>query len=116
MADVSVVELDIDGLRNAQVVFSLNAPAEQTVVVNFTTVDGTATEAGADYLPRAGELRFAPGRTELVRAVRVLGDVEVEGDETLTVELSDPINATIADGVGVITIIDNDTAPNGQPF
>ena len=111
--DVSVVELDVDGLRNAQVRFSLNAPAEQTVVVQYTTVDGTATVADGDYIARSGELRFAPGRTELFRAVRILGDIEVEGDETLTVELSDPVNATIADGVGEITIIDNDVVQVG---
>ncbi|MEM9652032.1 MAG: Calx-beta domain-containing protein [Actinomycetota bacterium] len=108
VGDVETNELDIDGIRNALVVFTLNAESDVTVVVNFTTVDGTATVADEDYLARSGELRFAPGNTTLTRAVRILGDIEVEGDEFLTVELSDPINATIANGVGTITIIDND--------
>ncbi|MGH1491596.1 MAG: Calx-beta domain-containing protein [Acidimicrobiales bacterium] len=108
VSDVTVTELN-DGLRNALVVFTLSRPAEQTVVVQFTTVDGTATLADNDYLTRAEELRFAPGNVTLTRAIKTVGDGNIEDDETLTVELFDPSdNAVIGDGVGVVTILNND--------
>ena len=42
--------------------------------------------------------------------MRVLDGEYVEGNETFTVTLSEPVNATIADGEGVGTIIDDDRA------
>jgi hypothetical protein len=38
----------------------------------------------------------------------VIGNLVDEPDETFTVDLSGPVNATISDGAGVGTIEDND--------
>ena len=43
--------------------------------------------------------------------MRVVGDLDDEANETFFVNLSDPTNATIADGQGVGTIIDDDAQP-----
>jgi hypothetical protein len=51
---------------------------------------------------------FAPGATSQPLAIQVLGDALVEGDETFLVNLSGPVNATIADGQGLGTIGDDD--------
>jgi hypothetical protein len=51
---------------------------------------------------------FAPGVTSLSVAVVVNGDTVDESDETLFVNLSGVINASIADGQGRGTIIDDD--------
>ncbi len=116
VGDVTVTELN-DGLRNAVVSFTLDRPYDRTVRVDFTTVDGTATVDNNDYLPLSGTISFAPGDTLRIRAVKTVGDRDVEPDETLTVELSNPeivlpedpnIEAVIADGVGEITILNND--------
>jgi hypothetical protein len=59
----------------------------------------------------AGTLTFAPGSTAQVVTVVVNGDTSVEPDETVLMNLSNPTNATIADGQGVGTIRNDDSAP-----
>ncbi len=106
--DVTLTELN-GGYKWAQVKFSLSEASSQTVQIQFSTVDGTATAAGGDYTPRSETLSFAPGSTEKFRGIQILGDTEVEIDEILTVEvIGAPVNAVVGDGVGQITIIDND--------
>jgi Calx-beta domain len=88
---------------------SLLGTSANTVRVDYQTADGTATE-GADYLSMAGQLVFSSGETEELVPVPVLGDTAVELHETFTLNLSSPVNATIQDGVGEGTILDDDAA------
>jgi hypothetical protein len=85
----------------------LSTAAAQTVTVNFATVDGTATSA-SDYQPVSGTLSFLPGETSKTIAVRIAGDRVPEPNETLFVNLTQPANATLADGQGLGTIIDDE--------
>ncbi|HYE63971.1 MAG TPA: Calx-beta domain-containing protein, partial [Pyrinomonadaceae bacterium] len=71
------------------------------------TADGTAA-AGSDYEAASGTLTFAPGETSKGITVVVNGDTAVEPDETFTVNLSDPTNATISDAQGTGTITNDD--------
>ena len=64
--------------------------------------------AGLDYLTTGGTLTFTPGTTQQTKSVNVLGDILVEPDEFFVLNLSSPINATLADTQGVGTIIDDD--------
>jgi VCBS repeat-containing protein len=89
---------------------TLSAASGQSVSVNYGTSNGTAT-AGADYTAGSGTLTFAPGVVSQTVTVNIAEDTIFEGDETLNVTLSAATNATIADGTGVGTITDNDTAP-----
>jgi hypothetical protein len=82
----------------------------QTVTVQYATADGTAV-AGVDYAAVAGTLTFPPGTVARTVPVPILGDVTDEDDETFTLDLSNPTNATIADGQGVGTIVDDDPLP-----
>ncbi|MFN4257861.1 MAG: cellulose binding domain-containing protein [Gemmataceae bacterium] len=86
---------------------TLSEPTTETVTVAYATADGTAL-AGQDYVATSGILTFAPGETQKSIVVYVLGDLLVEEDETFYVRLSDPTNATIANGKGIATILDND--------
>jgi hypothetical protein len=88
----------------------LSAPSGQNVSVDFSSSDGTAT-AGSDYEPISGTLVFGPGETSAQLTVSVLGDDLREVDETYTVDLSNPVNVTIADGQGLGTILDDDSWP-----
>jgi hypothetical protein len=88
---------------------SLLGTSANTVTVDYQTADGTATE-GVDYLSMAGQLVFSSGETEELVPVPVLGDTVVELHETFTLNLSSPANATIQDGVGEGTILDDDAA------
>ncbi|CAO3450172.1 hypothetical protein [Azospirillum argentinense] len=81
----------------------LSQAYNQTVTVDYATADGTA-KAGSDYLATSGKLTFAAGETTKTVAVKVLSDDVVEGVETFNLKLSNPTQATIADGTGVGTI------------
>ena len=86
---------------------TLGAVSGLEVTVDWTTADGTAI-ADADYAATEGRLTFAPGQTEATLAVTVFNDALDEGDETLTVALSNPTNATIATSTATGTITDDD--------
>ena len=89
----------------ATFVVRLSAASATPVTVAYQTVDGTAA-AGSDYTAVAGTLRFAAGATTQGLSVETLADELVEGDERFRVELSTAVGATIADGVGEGTIVD----------
>jgi Ca2+-binding RTX toxin-like protein len=110
IADVEIVE-DNSGSRDAVLTVLLSAASTQTVTVNYATANGSAT-AGSDYTARAGTLTFAPGITSQQIKVPVIGDTAVEPDETFTVALSNPQNATVSASAGTATvIIRNDDLP-----
>ncbi|HEV2883461.1 MAG TPA: Calx-beta domain-containing protein, partial [Pyrinomonadaceae bacterium] len=89
---------------------TLSNASHQTVTVNYTTVAGTATQP-SDYTTAGGTVTFVPGDTSETVNVSVNGDTTFEADETFTVQLSSPSNATIADADGAGTIQNDDTAP-----
>ncbi len=89
---------------------TLSAPSSQTITVQYATSDGTAT-AGADYTASSGTLTFAPGVTSQNISVPTAGDALDEPDETFNIALSSPVNATIGDGTGIVTITDDDPTP-----
>jgi hypothetical protein len=68
----------------------------------------TVTTTGGDYTATSGMLTFAPGVTSQPIVVAVRGDVNLEPSETFNVNLTNPANAIILDGVGLGTITDDD--------
>jgi Glucose / Sorbosone dehydrogenase/Calx-beta domain len=109
VSDVGTPEGD-SGSAPASFVVSLSGASSDTVTVHQATTDGTAT-APADYTSTSSDVTFAPGQTSKTVDVPVRGDQLDEDDETFSVDLSSPTNATIADGHGVGTIADDDPAP-----
>ena len=93
---------------------TLDAPSGREVTVSFATADGTAL-APADYLAARGTLTFAPGATERTLAVTLVDDYLHEEGENLTVTLSDPAHATLAEAVAEGRIDDDDPMP-GVPL
>src|SRR5262249_5420465 len=85
----------------------LSSASAQPVSVNYTTADGSGV-VGNDYYSPSRTLTFAPGQTLLAVTVDVIGDRLPEANETFFVNLSSPTNATIADGQGVATILDDE--------
>lgn len=107
ISDVRVVEGNA-GSVSASFRITLSAASSDTVSVHFSMASGTAT-AGSDYLKlRSGTLTFSPGQTSKSVAVTVYGDTEGEPDETVFGRLDSPVNATIADDEGVLTIVNDD--------
>ena len=82
----------------------------QTVDVHFFTSNNNAV-APSDYQSATGALSFAPGVLSKTISVTVNGDLLNEGTESFFVNLFNASNATIRDGQGQGTIIDDDPLP-----
>jgi RHS repeat-associated protein len=91
----------------------LNAPSAFTVTVAYATSNGTAT-AGSDYTTSSGTLTFAPSQTALNVSIPILNDATAEPNETVTLTLSSPTNATLGSpNPATLTIVDNDGGASG---
>jgi Calx-beta domain len=106
--DVSIGEGN-SGSRNATFFVSLSSASGKPITLSYATADDTAT-AGDDYVAASGTITFSPGQTSSPIIIQVKGDTLNEGNETFVVNLSNPVNVTIADGQGVCTIVDDDAA------
>ena len=104
-AVLSVEDATVEEGPGAALDFAVTLDRERhaAVTVDYATSDGSAT-AGQDYTAASGMLTFAAGETAKSVSVAVLDDTHVEGLETLTLSLSSPTGARIADGEAVGTI------------
>ncbi|MYF28124.1 MAG: hypothetical protein F4169_04550, partial [Gammaproteobacteria bacterium] len=94
-------------------VVTLSRARHAQSTVDYATSDATAT-AGADYTAVSGTLVFAAGETEKTVSVAVHGDAHDEGEETLTLTLSNPTPAAyvrIGDGEATGRIVNDDAMP-----
>ena len=82
---------------------TLSAASTTPVTVAYSTVDGTA-KAGLDYTATSGTLTFPANVTSETITVPVLSDAALTSSETLSVLLSLPSGATIAQSKGAGTI------------
>jgi hypothetical protein len=111
--DVVAVEGD-SGQTAFRFNVSLDNAESAAVTVDFATTDGTATPS--DYAAGRGTVNFAPGDTSKTVTVQVNGDTTVEPNETFTLNLANASDsATITDGQGVGTIVNDDQAPPAPP-
>ena len=106
VANASVLEGDI-GTTTLSLPVTLSGPSGREVDVDYATSDGTAT-AVSDYAATSGTLVFAAGETSKQIDVTVNSDIQVEGNETLTVTLSAPFNADLGSSVATGTITNDD--------
>jgi hypothetical protein len=106
IGDVSAPEGN-EGTTPFSLAVTLSAPARQAVTVDYSTADGSAT-APSDYAAATGTVTFGPGETTKPVVVGVVGDPVTEPDETFTVTLSNPRNATLAKSSGTGTIVDDE--------
>jgi hypothetical protein len=80
------------------------------ITVTYTTTNSSAV-SGSDYTTTTGTATIPAGQTCVNVTVPLIDDFINEPTETLNVILSNPSGATINNGTGVITILDNDIAP-----
>jgi chitinase len=106
VSDVTIGEGNA-GTRTATFTVTLSAASSQAVTVAYATGSESAS-AGSDYDSTSGSLTFAPGQTSETISVLVNGDRLPEPNATFYVNLSSPTNASIADGQGVGTIVDDE--------
>ena len=98
------------GTTGAVFAVTLSGVSGATVTASYATRNVTAL-SGSDYLATNGIISFPPGVTSTSVVVRVNGDVLVEPDETFSVDLSAPANATLAISNAVGTILNDDGLP-----
>ncbi|QER96454.1 autotransporter domain-containing protein [Xanthomonas phaseoli pv. dieffenbachiae] len=108
--DVSVNEGNA-GTTNAAFTVSLSAPAGAGgVSFDLATADGTAT-AGVDYAASSLTRTIPAGSSSATFTVLVNGDTLAEPDETFFVNVSNVTGATVSDGQGLGTIVNDDAQP-----
>lgn len=110
--DPSISAADVSPLEGINAAFTvrLSAPSSKPVTVAYATADDTAV-AGNDYTSASGTLTFSAGQTVRQLNVATTQDALDEDNETFTLVLSAPTNATVADGEALATIRDDDPAP-----
>jgi hypothetical protein len=79
--------------------------------VNYATTDGTASER-SDYTTAVGTLRFAAGEASKTIVLLISEDSYVEGPETFSVVLSNPVGATLGSpATATVKITDDVSEP-----
>lgn len=92
----------------ASVAVRLSSASGQTIGVRYIATNGTAL-AGADFVATNAVLTFLPGQTNLSFLVPILNDSFNELNETISLLLTNPSNATLAaPGSATLTIVDDE--------
>lgn len=99
-----------DGPVNKQLVFTLmldQAPTEP-VAVNYQTLTSGTAVPGDDFVPAAGQVVFNAGQMTATVGIEIIGELDLEADETVQVEFSGPRLSAPVTATGTI---ENDDAP-----
>ncbi|MFT6808100.1 MAG: beta-glucanase (GH16 family) [Saprospiraceae bacterium] len=92
---------------------SADGTVSENISVNYTLKGVTATP-DQDYTSSAGTITIDAGQREFVIEVPIVDDTQREFDEVLTIELSNPQNASIDDGTATGIITDQDDIPTAS--
>ena len=109
---IAVADARVEEGAGAVLAFAvtLSRTASGTLTVDYATSDGTAT-AGTDYTAASGTLSFTAGESSKTIEVTVLDDSHDEGEETLTLRLSNASGGRLTDGKATGTIENRDPLP-----
>ena len=109
---IAVADARVEEGDGAVLVFlvTLSRAASGTLAVDYATEDGSA-HAGDDYTAASGRLKFRAGQSSKKIKVGVLDDSHDEGEETLTLQLSNASSGQVTDGEATGTIKNSDPLP-----
>ena len=110
IGDATVLEGN-SGTVTTTFAVTLSAPSGRAVSVNYATANDTASTP-ADYEATSGSVSFVSGETSKTVTVAVNGDALDEPDEAFLVNLTAPVNATLADAQAIGTITDDEGVPS----
>ncbi len=117
VADVSATEADPATPQTMTFRVQLAPVSDAPASIAYATAALSAS-AGIDFTSASGTLTFAAGESEKTVSVTILGDDEAELTETLSLNLTQPVNAIVRRAFATGTIIDDDnpTGPAGKPM
>ncbi|BAF99921.1 Calx-beta domain-containing protein [Microcystis aeruginosa] len=95
--------------NNAILTVTVNNPNPQPISVNYTTAPINAI-ANVDYTSKTGTITIAPNTSTATITIPILNDNLNEANETFAINLSNPVNATLSNNKGIVTISDTLTA------
>ena len=109
---IAVADARVDEGAGALLAFAvtLSRAASGTLTVDYQTADGSAY-AGVDYRAASGTLTFQTGESSQTITVALLDDAHDEGEETLTLTLSNVSGGRLTDGEATGTIDNADPLP-----
>ena len=109
---ISVADARVEEDEGAVLAFvvALSRAASGTVSVDYATSDGSA-QAGVDYTAASDTLTFGSGESSKTIEVAVLDDAHDEGEETLSLTLSNVSAGRVTDGEATGTIENRDPLP-----
>ncbi|HRX85701.1 MAG TPA: Calx-beta domain-containing protein [Phycisphaerae bacterium] len=101
-----------EGDGHVTVVVALSFPSDETVAVDYETVDGTA-QGGAEFESTSGTLVFTPGTDRQSFDVVLIDDDTADADVQFDVLLSGAVHAQLgtASNPAAVQIADDDDAP-----
>ena len=103
------IAVTINRIGNTHVGSSVDYTTSDTASANCNVKNGKASSR-CDYLTSIGTLRFAANETSKVISIPTVDDSYAEGNETFTVVLSNPVDATLGSpDTAVVTITDNES-------
>ena len=119
IGDASLREGD-SAARTLKFALTLSAPSPTPVTVGYVVTSGTAscgssTNVSSDCWDYGGTTRsvtFPAGSVARSVTTTVFADRAYEGDESFTVHLANPLNASVFRAIGTGTILNDDTACN----
>jgi hypothetical protein len=106
VSDATVTEGNT-GTVNATFTLTLSHASDVDVIVHYATANITAA-AGGDYTAASGTVTIPARQKSRTFTVAVAGDRLAEASETFAVNFTAPTNASIGDGQGIGTIVDNE--------
>jgi hypothetical protein len=117
VTDASVFEPARGGLSDGTVTLALASPPATDVAVHYALVGVDAT-ASVDFQAQQGTLVFSAGSAAPhAVTVVVVGDEDVEADETVRVEFTVADgSATLDPSFATVTIVDDDSGGGVPPF
>lgn len=95
------------------VTVTLSSLYSETVTVDYRSAESTAMPS-RNYAPVSGVLTFAPGETTATFSVQTFDDSKRNGNRSLMLNLSNPVNAELGFARrAMVTIMDDDSADAG---
>ena len=101
------------GTSTATITVNLSRQSGQTIILGYSTVSGgscgaNAALAGSDYVTANGQLTFNPSDLSASFTVTINGDVALEPDECLTLNLSSVAGTVTITGPSELWITNDD--------